>query len=199
MKHHVLGKCILTITMLLLFTTLTAYAACTYSSEGWVVIGSSPASYYSHLRNGSLQQGGQCWSCSAPIITTTCGLSSIKAINFNGYQINKSQGFVVPSENEQTNWELTYFLTANDSYQDGWTSLEARVVNANTNAIIASQTWWGDDINVLSSRKLSFQRNYAGKRLRVEFVGRNPSPLDTIIRAETITLTNFEHSLTARA
>lgn len=198
MKHlnYVLGKCVFTLTMLLVFTTLApaAYAACSYSPQGWVLLGGSPTPYYSHLRNGFLQKNGECWSGSAPIISTTCGLSSIKAINFDGYQINKSQEVVVPSENYQTNWELTYFLTANDPYQEPWwTSLETRVVNANTGALIASQKWWGDDgaLNCFSQRKLSFQGNYAGKTLRVEFVGRNPTPFATVIRVDSVGLIQF--------
>lgn len=193
----VLGKCVLTITMLLLFTSLApaVHAQCSFSPKGWVVIGPSGSGFYDHIRNGFLKNNGECWDGEAPISTTTCGLSSANVINFNGYHLNRYQDIEVPVENTQTQWELIYSLTANDPHQDGWwTTLEAKVYNmSNNGSMIASQIWRGNDGTLTCSRRtLSFQGNYAGKKLRVYFRGRNPSPADTVIRVGGITLYQYE-------
>jgi hypothetical protein len=120
----------------------------------------------------------------------------VKVINFNGYSVNreKFQDIDVPATYTNTHWELIYELTANDPYHDSWwTSLSAEVHNVTNGGIIASQTWWGDDAPLTCSRRsLTFQGNYAGKKLRVYFLGRNPSPNVTVIRVSSgITLYQY--------
>lgn len=187
------GRTSITAVIFLLFlcaSAPSAYGTCTYSAPGWVFLGGFSA--YDHVKNGFLQNDGECWSGSAPILNTTCGLSSVTVANFNGYTTNREryQDVVVPSANTDTNWELIYELTANDPHNDGWwTSLTAKVLNLTDGGTVASQTWWGDDGDLTcSQRTLTFQGNYAGKTLRVYFQGRNPSPTDTIIRVSGITL-----------
>lgn len=194
-EHHSGNRVRIILMTLLLCSALSpaVHATCTFSTPGQVFLGSFWA--YSHVKNGFLQNNGECWDGSAPILNTSCGLSAVTVINFNGYSTNreKYQDIVVPAGNTDTHWQLIYELTANDPHQDGWwTSLKAKVQNITDGGTIASQTWWGDDGNLsCSQRTLYFTGNYAGKTLRVYFEGRNPTPTDTIIRVDGITLYQY--------
>lgn len=183
--HSVLAKCVLTIAMmLLLFTALAPAAHATCSPKGLVFF-SGGFSAYDHIKNGFFLNYGECWEGTAPFLNASCGLSSARAFNFNGYyNMVRYQDIDVPSGSTDTHWELIYDLTANDPNHDSWwTSFTARVENVTDGSTIASQTWWGDDAPLACSRRsLTFQGNYAGRKLRVYFVGRNPSPNVTVIR-----------------
>lgn len=191
-NNRIAATSVRTLAVALLLCTALAPAAfaCTFSAPGWVTVGGWSA--YDHIKNGFLQNSGECWSGSAPVISSTCGLSSVTVINFNGYSTNreKYQDIVVPVGNTDTNWELVYELTANDPHADGsFTSLRARVTNVTDGGTLASQTWWGDDAPQSCAQKsLTFTGNYAGKTLRVHFEGRNPTPADTTIRVSGIAL-----------
>lgn len=196
-QHSGLTKYFLIIpTMLLLFTVLApaVNATCTYSprEEQCLFFGC----WYEHVRNGLLEDQGECWTGTTPMSTMTCGSPAlsytIDAFDFSNYLTNRTryQDIPIPNNLTDTNWELVYYLTANDPNQEGWfTSLKAEIKNVSDGGTVASQVWWGDDAPLAcGQRKLTFQGNFAGKTLRIYFEGRNPTPAVTVIRVGDIEL-----------
>jgi len=145
---------------------------------------------FEYIANGQ-PLSTNCWTITgnAPLVTTPgCTYWTAKAFDMH-YGARIRQEFTVPAERTETHWGLSYLLTMQDPHDDGWWNrIKATVYDANTGQTIVSQTYWGDDPDVTCQNMvLTFNGNYANRRLGVVFSD-GSAYTDTVIRVRSISL-----------
>jgi hypothetical protein len=170
-----------------------AWAQCTPPGEQ--IIGGGGGVQYDWIANG-YPNGSTCWLSNAPVITTTdCG-SSRPTFDFNNANDSVTQYPEIPSYDDVpvTRFDLTYLLTKIDpNHSSSGTKLKAEVLDANTNTVIASHTYRGDDPDITCVRRdltFTFIAPSTGADFRVRFTGGSTFPNATI-RVRSIALLQY--------
>ena len=167
---------LLLITALAYGTFATSMSAQTCETPRWTQ-GPGPipgGGYYEYIANGQ-PTSANCWNLTGNVQVVQvndCGYFHDSDYAFNlHYGARVSQEFIVPINNTQTHWNLSYLLTMQDPNNDAWWNrLKVTVYDATAGKILASETYRGDNPDIsCSPRKLTFPGDLSQHRLQVIF------------------------------